>query len=566
MKRIYLAVLILISFAAFLVFDFNRRSSLNVIKIINASKIAVDLNNNGKQDADEVVCIPDVKVFTSNLFDNQQDLSKIVGISNIEALKLGYLTDIFAENELADKKVKVKLFGRKNSDCNYGDIFVNNESYMSRLFVSGYGFFNNNKSDKFEERLNQAKKLDLVILNHRSNKYHKLDCEFGKVAHDASIIPRSQVPSDSAKCKYCHVDVKETPQQINYPLILSKGVIKMYLADSSVKLRPDGNCNFPACSEIVKKINSTKESIDIAMYGWDSVQPVYKALEKAKNRGVKIRVVYDVSESNYYPKTSEILNLAAEYKFDTKKGLMHNKFMIFDDNSIVTGSMNFSKTGLSGFNTNTIFFIDSKEIAQIYKSEFNQMILGSFQKQKNNVKHNTVIIGDTKITPLFSPKDKIIENYLINYINNSKDYIYIPAFIITHEKFSNALISANKRGVKVKVIVDATHTSSAKSKIKNLRNSGVSLKVENFAGKVHSKSIIIDDKYVISGSMNFTNSGENANDENLLIIEDEKLAKYYKGFFEYLWNKIPEKYLKINPKPEGKDSPGSCNKRCAFKL
>ena len=58
--------------------------------------------------------------------------------------------------------------------------------------------------------------------------------------------------------------------------------------------------------------------------------------------------------------------------------------------------------------------------------------------------------------------------------------------------------------------------------------------------------------------MNFTNSGENYNDENSLIIEDKRLTAYYKGFFEYLWNKIPDKYLNFNPKAESKDSIGSC--------
>ena len=121
------------------------------------------------------------------------------------------------------------------------------------------------------------------------------------------------------------------------------------------------------------------------------------------------------------------------------------------------------------------------------------------------------------------------------------------------------MINAHKRGVNIKIILDATTISSAKNKIKLLRDNGISVKVENYAGKVHSKSIIVDDKYIIAGSMNFTNSGENYNDENVLIIEDTRLTKYYRGFFEYLWNKIPDKYLKYNPKAEGKDSIGSCN-------
>lgn len=95
--------------------------------------------------------------------------------------------------------------------------------------------------------------------------------------------------------------------------------------------------------------------------------------------------------------------------------------------------------------------------------------------------------------------------------------------------------------------------------MKELCGAGVSVKVENYAGKLHSKSIIIDDKYIVAGSMNFTNSGENKNDENVLIIEDMPLSKFYKGFFEYLWKKIPERYLQHSVRAEGKYSIGSCS-------
>lgn len=237
---------------------------------------------------------------------------------------------------------------------------------------------------------------------------------------------------------------------------------------------------------------------------------------------------------------------------------MHNKFFIFDKNKIITGSMNFSKTGFSGFNSNCIVFINSLEIAQIYQEEFNQMLSGKFHQDKDIVKHKTVKLNSTKITPLFSPKDKIITNTIIPIINNAKKYIYIPAFIITHDEFSNALINAKKRGVDVKIIIDATNTNASRSKIKNFRQAKIPTKIENYAGKMHSKSIIVDDKYIITGSMNFSKSGEDKNDENVLIIEDQRLANYYRGFFEYLWDKIPKRYLKYGVRSEGHYSIGSC--------
>jgi len=457
--------------------------------------------------------------------------------------------------------VKLLFTGKKDNDCVFADIKIDNNSYRQKLLISGFGIDSRNLNDKFYKNLETARNIELVILNHKSNKYHKLNCEYGLAAHDAIIVPLKQLSSSSIPCKFCHVQkTKENNKMsVTYPQIISNGNLKMYLTDSTTKLKPDSRCESMVCKGILKSINNSKKSIDIALYGWDDVPVIYNALKHAKLRGVKLRIVYDFSDKNYYPNTDKLVSLADISKPDSNKGLMHNKFIIIDNAEIYTGSMNFSKTGLSGFNTNNIFYIKSNEIAGIYKKEFEQMLSGKFKTQKSIMYPKTFIFGDIKITPFFSPQNKIITKEIIPLINNANNYIYMPIFIITHSELAKSLINAKQRGVDVKIIVDATNPNATKSKIKLLRNSGIEIKTENFAGKLHSKSIIIDDKYIISGSMNFTNSGENKNDENVLLIENYKLANFYKNFFIYYWDKIPDKYLKINPSSEGKASIGSCS-------
>ena len=556
MKNLLTILLVIILFVAFLIFDVKRKSYLSVLKVVNANEIQIDLNSNGRFDMGENICLGE-DVFTSNLMANQDDLIKKAGITFPDAIKIGYLTDNFADDILTDKKVKIKLLGEQNQDCKFADIFINKESYRDKLINTGFTL----NSTNFPQKLEKAKELDLVILNHKSNKYHELTCEYGQIAHDAVIVPKRFLLKDAIPCKFCHVQKStktQKPVEKTYPITISNGNIKMYLTDFTLKLKPDENCTELVCKDVLNRINNTQKSIDIALYGFDNVPALYNALVSAKNRGVKIRLVYDNSKKSYYPETDMIINLADEKSGDDIKSLMHNKFMIFDEKSVITGSMNFSKTGLSGFNSNAIFSIDSPEIAKIYEEEFSQMLKGKFHQTKSKHNHKIIQLGTSKINIFFSPKDKIITNNIIQLIENAQKYIYIPAFIITHDGLSNALIKAKQRGVDVKIIIDATNVHSTKSKVKTLRNASVPLKVENFAGKLHSKSIIIDDKYVIAGSMNFTNSGENKNDENSLIIEDARFARYYKGFFEYIWEKIPDKYLTKNPSAEGKASIGSC--------
>lgn len=574
MKKYLACALLLILFITFAIFMHCRKLTSLVLNIIEPTIAQIDLNNNGVIDDNETICIPDIESFSADIKEEPPTFTKDLKLTKKDIISLGYLADEFSKNILFLKQVKVKLNGKKSADCRYGEIYIDDEKYSDKLLESGFaakhGTFSN---DKFQENLKQAQKLKLVILNHKSYKYHKLDCEYGLLTSDYTIIPQKQLPKDANPCKFCHVKKKSDKKDVlpnipKPPSLISDGDVELLLTDLTTKLAPDKNCESSACLAILNEINNSKDSIDMAIYGWENIQKLYNALISAKGRGVKLRVVYDASsvpEKEYYKDTRDLVRLANESNSDFKSGqptfsdmLMHNKFLIFDNKTVITGSMNLSSTGLSGFNSNTVLIINSKDAAKLYTAEFEQMLSGKFHnlKTKHNLP-NSFQIGASKISIYFSPYDKAMQ-FVVPIIDQAKNYIYLPTFLITHKDLTDALIRAKHRGVDIKIIIDANNTSTRNTKHALLRQNGVLLKTENYAGKMHSKSIIIDDKYVIAGSMNFSNSGENKNDENMVIIENPKLAKFYKEFFLYLWAKIPDKWLTRNARAEGKDSLGSC--------
>lgn len=335
----------------------------------------------------------------------------------------------------------------------------------------------------------------------------------------------------------------------------------------SKHLKPNNSCTTNVCKEFLKLVDNTENSIDIAIYGYENIDRVTEALLKAKNRGVKIRFIYDENsngESNYYTCNNLIKQISDKFRSDTSDSvsqsnmLMHNKFVIFDNKIVYTGSMNFSKTGFSGYDYNDVAIIKSKEIAHLYTNEFEQMLEGKFhnKKQHNNIP-NKIQVGNSNIEIYFSPQDKSSLR-IVQLIKNAQKYIYVPTFLITHTEISKELIAAHKRGIDIKILMDANNVYTKNTKHQVLRENGIPVKIENYAGKLHSKTMIIDDKYIIMGSMNFSNSGENKNDENTIIITNPRLAQSYKNFFNYLWEIIPDKYLNYNPKAESKESIGSC--------
>ncbi len=587
MKKFFTIFTLLLVLLLFGIFIHFSKISHEVLEIINPSMFVIDMNDNKVKDNNEVICLDKIESFSTNPSDKfVEKYTNKYKISYEDIVNLGYLGADFSGRYLLNKKVKVKLTEKETSKCSYAKITINGSDYSNILYKSTFGIKNGkiNNISKFKYNLEQGRKLNLVILNHHSNKYHKIDCKYAKLANDKIIIPLNQLPKGMKPCRFCHEINKKLKKKSNKiknkkfenreimvsylhtPLKYTDGDIQIYMVDFPKHLKPNSNCSTSICQKTLNLINSANSSIDIAIYGYEDIPSVTKALRNAKNRGVRIRFIYDEApnpENTFYKGNFLICDLADNCQSDRLSRhapkLMHNKFIIFDNKQVLTGSMNFSKTGLSDFDGNDIAIINSTDVAELYTQEFEQMLNKKFHNDKTkNSLSNRFNIGNSELEIYFSPQYKSSKR-IIELINKSTKYIYIPAFLITHTNISNSLINAHKRTVDVRIILDANSASTRNTKHQLLRDNGIKLKFENYAGKLHSKTMIIDDQYLIMGSMNFSNSGENKNDENQLIIKNSSIAKNYREFFLYLWRLIPEKYSKYNPKPESKYSIGSCS-------
>lgn len=581
MKNHFTTLFLLSLLVAFLTFLNISSKTRTVRSVISPTKIIIDTNSKNTH-SNETYCIDGIDAFSleySEDFINKY--TQKYNLTQNEFISLGYLAQDYAQKTLLNQKVRIKLGTNVSKECKYASISLNGIDYKKALENSGFGIVNDNikNLDKFKHNLELARKLNLVILNHHSNKYHTLDCPYGNIAHDKVILPKSQLPEDTIPCKFCHTDkpktrliknndIIEIPSIIQPSLQISNGEITTYITDFTKVLKPTNTCNTSACIRLLSEIDNSNSTIDIALYGYREVPEITSALKRAKSRGVRIRYVcdslYDTSR-NYYPDNEVIEKLASSYRSDRSSSqtlsnmLMHNKFLIFDNKTVYTGSMNLSSTGTSGFDVNSIIIIKSKEVANLYTKEFEQMLNGKFHTEKNIFTTNRkFLLDNSEIEIYFSPKDKPT-NRILELIKNAKTYIYIPTFLITHNEIATELINAHNRGVDVRIIIDANSVTTRNTKHSQLRKSGIMLKTENYAGKLHAKTMIIDDTYFVSGSMNFSNSGANKNDENLVIIKDKDIAKLHKNFFLYLWTIIPNKYLHKNAKPESPDSIGSCS-------
>jgi len=132
----------------------------------------------------------------------------------------------------------------------------------------------------------------------------------------------------------------------------------------------------------------------------------------------------------------------------------------------------------------------------------------------------------------FCPEDNCKEK-VISTINNAKNNIRFMTFSFTDEDIADAILFKN---VDTKGIFETLGSGSKYSQFNRLKDFGVEVKKDKNKKNMHHKVFIIDGKTVITGSMNPTGSGNYRNDENLLIIHNEKVADKFLEEFEMLWN------------------------------
>ena len=576
---------ILLIFILFLCSICTGISNSRVIKVIDGDTFYVRFHSDSQDAEKRKVRVNGIDTFETkknkSLF-KQADKFKI---TPEQVIKLGYLGKRFAEKELLNKDLLIEHSAKSKLDY-YGRDLVSiyydrnrrfeYKSYEEEALKSGYAFIykqsNHRKQlkpfedkKKITENANKAKKLNIVALNNKTGEYHKLECENAWSFQDRELIkkPILNIGKHPASCCF---DYKQNNQleKKHY----SKGKIaepdakeyniQIFFLNPLIQKKPVNRCTSDACKALIYNINNAQESIDFAIYGIREQDAVFKALLKAKKRGVKIRWVTDLTEDgiNIYDDTNKLMKKLPNYNtdFESQKeesertknyqfpqtAIMHDKFFIFDNKSVFTGSTNISNTCLTGFNSNVAVLINDKRIAKVYKQEFEQMFAGKFHNQKSAVSNNENIkMGKMIVSVCFSPINKTITTQVIPLIQGAKEYIYVPAFYLTRRDIIDELINAKKRGVDVKIIVDETSVKGRYVNVNYIKEKGVDLKIEHWQGKMHMKSMIIDDKNLVIGSMNFTKQGETVNDENCLIIKNApNLTTAYKAHFLELWNSI----------------------------
>ena len=198
----------------------------------------------------------------------------------------------------------------------------------------------------------------------------------------------------------------------------SSGIIRPYFnhsVDNSVSTGVNAQNITSYFNDTIKAyIDRADSTLDICVYNASDAL-IGSAINDAYNRGVQVRYIADDDVVNSMLNSLDP-NIPITYRTPTPAaGIMHNKFLIIDVNSvnnswIMTGSTNWTNPSNLFNDYNNLIFVQDQALARAYTLEFEEMWSGVFGSNKE---YYMWVKPDSKIDEAISRANA---NELMSYI------------------------------------------------------------------------------------------------------------------------------------------------------
>jgi len=253
-------------------------------------------------------------------------------------------------------------------------------------------------------------------------------------------------------------------------------------------------------------------------------------------------------------------------------GLMHHKFVVIDGETVIVASANFTTSDIHGDfvsaesrgNPNNLLRLKSLELAKLFTKEFGIMWgdgPGGKPDSKFGVKKPMrpiarVRVGSATVAVQFSPATsktpwQQTPNGLIDRtLANAKTSVNLALFVFSAQQLANTLEAKSQQGVGIRALVDSSFVYRPYSEAMDMMGASLlqncKLEVENrpwakpltavgmpklpAGDRLHHKFGVVDGTTVITGSHNWSEAANRANDETLLVIESAIVAAHFLEF------------------------------------
>ncbi|NIA13287.1 MAG: phospholipase [Nitrospiraceae bacterium] len=156
---------------------------------------------------------------------------------------------------------------------------------------------------------------------------------------------------------------RRSPRKTRYPRLTVGDVpVECYFA-------PEDNVR----SEIIDEIRDANDTIDFMAFAFTS-EDIAKAMAARIKDGVRVRGLFEARQAgSKYSRDDFLAKRGARIQEDHNAYTMHNKVIIVDDETVITGSYNFSQSAETK-NDENVVIIHSPSIAKRYRKQFESLL------------------------------------------------------------------------------------------------------------------------------------------------------------------------------------------------
>ena len=315
----------------------------------------------------------------------------------------------------------------------------------------------------------------------------------------------------------------------------------------------------------INEINRAQKSLYLEFYIWalgGDADRVGEALIAAAKRGVVCRVLLDSLGSKDWFKSAwprrfraagiqvtEALPIqVGRFQFRRADLRLHRKIFVIDSSIVWTGSMNMVDPRTFKQDSGVGEWVDAMvRIEGPVAAQFELTFAFDWSVDNPSIKHfndreppaspheGAALAQEFSSGPVY--RDDILYQVLLSAIMDAREELTITTpYFGPDDGLIQALMAAAGRGVKVTLIVPKLNDStlvawSSRSFYADLMSAGVKI-AEFHGGLLHTKSLLIDKRIAIFGSVNFDQRSLRLNFEISLIVYNEDFCKTLEKLIE----------------------------------
>jgi phosphatidylserine/phosphatidylglycerophosphate/cardiolipin synthase-like enzyme len=348
---------------------------------------------------------------------------------------------------------------------------------------------------------------------------------------------------------------------------------------------------------ILRELRRAKERVDLAMFYLSDDTLIDALCYLAAKKKVKVRVFVDeeMAKASHRPNLDRLARLGADVHVEAlpRNGKLHLKTLVVDRRTVVTGSANWTYSGFKKNCEDTVVF-ESAALAERYLREFESLESSaalheprtgdvddaprSFpdadsaarnRKDERPVAPRVQTFRDVRSLESFvTPGRAGVERFL-QRAGEAQQRVDVGIYYLSDRAVVDRLAEiARKKSVRVRILADDTMLGGERlNTLRQLREAGAAVYyMDQDRASMHLKIAVIDGRYVVTGSHNWTPIAAERNVEDLLVIESRDTANHYTGYLDYLIAKHAKPYGDIDldagaPTPVAGNAPGPTGNR-----